>query len=177
MVYTTIARAREILRLVQGSNDCAGVRLKRFLVAVALLWLMAIGGAWSETTEWSKNMESGTAAYKQGRYTEAERALSLAVKESERFGPEDMRLATSLTHLARTYYALCKYPEAESLYRRALAMQEKVLGSRTHSDESSTKVISTRIVFRLLDPFLNVFFSPLLDQLLCPDMKLPIFFQ
>ena len=46
----------------------------------------------------------------------------------EKFGPEDSRLATSLNNLALVYQAQGKYAEAEPLFKRALAIQEKALG-------------------------------------------------
>ncbi len=51
-----------------------------------------------------------------------------ALKEAEKFGDQDPRLATSLNNLAELYRAQGKYEQAEPLYQRALAIAEKVLG-------------------------------------------------
>ena len=44
------------------------------------------------------------------------------------FGESDPRLASSLNNLAALYYTQGKYEEAEPLYQRALAIDEKALG-------------------------------------------------
>ncbi len=61
-------------------------------------------------------------------YADAERQFAAAVEAAEEFGPQDRRLATSLNNLAVLYRAQGKYPEAEPLYKRALAIREKALG-------------------------------------------------
>jgi tetratricopeptide (TPR) repeat protein len=49
-------------------------------------------------------------------------------KEAENFGPQDIRLATSLNDLADIYSAQGQYAEAEPLYKRTLQIKEKALG-------------------------------------------------
>ena len=51
-----------------------------------------------------------------------------ALKEAEKFGPQDPRLATGLNNLGLLYKAQGKYGEAEPLYKRSLAITEKALG-------------------------------------------------
>lgn len=99
------------------------------------LWLVGTLGLalWSSATfgqgvPWDTYMEAGEQAYRQGRYAEAEKALRAALNEAERFGPQDPRLAASFNNLAALYRAQGKYAEAEPLYKRALAIREKVLG-------------------------------------------------
>ena len=67
-------------------------------------------------------------AYQQGRYTEAEGQWKAALKEAEKFGEQDPRLATSLNNLGELYVAQFKFDEAEPLYKRSLAIREKALG-------------------------------------------------
>ncbi len=78
-------------------------------------------------TSWEKSNASGEEAYRQGRYAEAEQHLTAALKEAEDFGPEDPRLALSLNNLAVLYKTQGKYAQAEPLYKRAIAIDEKAL--------------------------------------------------
>ena len=67
-------------------------------------------------------------AYQQGNYGKAEEEWQAAMREAEKFGPEDPRLATSLSNLAVLYGAQGMYEEAEPLFKRSLAIKAKVLG-------------------------------------------------
>jgi tetratricopeptide (TPR) repeat protein len=69
-----------------------------------------------------------TYAYQQGRHAEAEQMLLGALREAERFGPQDFRLAVSCNNLAELYRAQGKYGEAEQLYKRSLAIFENTQG-------------------------------------------------
>ncbi len=51
-----------------------------------------------------------------------------ALKEAEKFGEQDPRLATSLNNMAELYRIRGEYAEAELLIQRALAIREKALG-------------------------------------------------
>ncbi len=77
---------------------------------------------------WEKANEAGTKALQEGRYAEAERHWTAALKEAETFGEQDTRLATSLNNLALLYGNQGEYGEAEPLYQLALAILEKALG-------------------------------------------------
>ncbi len=48
-------------------------------------------------------MAAATKAYQQGNYPEAEKQLGAALKEADGFGPQDPRLATSLSYLGEVY--------------------------------------------------------------------------
>jgi tetratricopeptide (TPR) repeat protein len=76
----------------------------------------------AEDNLWQKAFDEGKQLREQGRYAEAEKAHLLAVAEAEKFGPEDRRVAASLNNLAALYYDTGRLSEAESLYRRALAL-------------------------------------------------------
>jgi tetratricopeptide (TPR) repeat protein len=73
-------------------------------------------------------MEAAGNAYQQADYVEAEKLFKAALREAEKFGEQDPRFATSLNNLAALYQARGKYVEAEPLYKRSLAIREKVLG-------------------------------------------------
>ncbi len=104
--------------------------LKWLLVGLALiggiaLWIMY---APNQGAKWESYITAGQQAYQQADYAEAEKQLEAALKEAEAFGPDDVRLATSLNNLAQLYHAQARYAEAEPLYKRALAIWEKALG-------------------------------------------------
>ncbi len=83
-------------------------------------------------------MADATTAYKQGRYADAEKSLQDALMEAEQVGKGDFRITITLTKmgdLAATLNNLAtlnrkqgKYNKAESLYKRSLAIWERILG-------------------------------------------------
>ena len=79
-------------------------------------------------TLWEKYNNAGIEAFEQGRYAEAETSFLATLREAERFGSQDLRLAKSLHNLANAYYKQGKCSEAEPLYERALAIAEQVIG-------------------------------------------------
>ncbi len=74
---------------------------------------------------WNEDMRAASLAYQQGRYADAERLLKAAMKEAERFGPEDPRLITTLDNLATVYHAQGRYEAAEPLSREARSIDGK----------------------------------------------------
>ncbi len=89
------------------------------------LWPMVAASA--QETRWDSIMADAAKAYQQADYAEAEKLLLAALKEAEKFGDQDPRLATSLNNLAVLYFGQSKYAQAEPLYQRALAIREKTL--------------------------------------------------
>ena len=81
----------------------------------------------NQGAEWESYITAAQQAYQQADYAEAEKQLEAALKEAEAFGPDDVRLATSLNNLALLYKAQGRYAEAEPLYKRALAINEKAI--------------------------------------------------
>ena len=68
--------------------------------------------------------------YGQGRFQEAVPLAAEIVSRFETaFGPDDVEVASSLNNLAELYVRLHRYPEAEPLYRRSLAIRQHVLGN------------------------------------------------
>ena len=82
----------------------------------------------AQDAAWEKYMKAATEAYQQGRSAEAEKQFAAALREAEKFGEQNPRLATSLNNLAEIYRTQGKYAEAEPLYRRSLAIGKKALG-------------------------------------------------
>ena len=94
-------------------------------------------GCTTQETRWDSIMADAVKAYQQADYAEAEKLLLAALKEAEKFGEQDPRLATNLNNLAGLYYAQGNYAQAEPLYQRALAIWEKALGPE-HPDVATS---------------------------------------
>ena len=94
------------------------------LIGGIALWLIY---APNQGAKWESYITAAQQAYQQAEYAEAEKQLEAALKEAEAFGPDAVRLATSLNNLAALYHAQGKYAEAEPLYQRALAIRENAL--------------------------------------------------
>lgn len=96
----------------------------------------AVPAAYS--TPWEARMAAATTAYKQGRYADAEKSLQAALMEAEHPRKGDLRytmtltklgdLAATLNNLASLNRKQGNYTEAESLYKRSLAIWERILG-------------------------------------------------
>ncbi len=95
---------------------------------LAVLWLCSTY-AFAQVEQWQSYIVAGTRSYQQGDYAEAEKQWGSALKEAKQFSPQDPRLATTLGSLAALHQVQGKYAEAEPLYKRALAIREKALGS------------------------------------------------
>ncbi len=106
------------------------------LVGVVCLTLWG-AGCTTQETRWDSIMADAAKAYQQADYAESEKLFLAALKEAEKFGDQDPRLATSLNNLAATYRVRGKYSEAEPLYHRALAIREKALGPE-HPDVANS---------------------------------------
>ncbi len=72
------------------------------LIGGIALWLMY---APNQGAKWESYIAAAQQAYQQADYAEAEKQLEAALKEAEAFGPDDVRLATSLNNLALIYDA------------------------------------------------------------------------
>src|SRR5438874_10766820 len=90
-----------------------------------------------EETKWQEFMSAGRQAFQQKRYPEAERSFQAAIREAERFGPQDVRLGMSLNSLGTVYFSENNFAAAEPLYKRALAIRERALGPE-HPDVGAT---------------------------------------
>jgi tetratricopeptide (TPR) repeat protein len=98
--------------------------LVTFVGACLALWASV---AIAQGTLWETYLDAAKTAAQQGRHADAEKMFSVALKEAEQFGAQDVRVATTLSALADLYRGQNKWPEAEPLYRRALTIQEKAL--------------------------------------------------
>ena len=102
-------------------------KLKWLVVGLVFLALWPVHAP-AQGGQWQSYITAGEQAYQQADYAEAEKQFEAALKEAGAFGPDDVRLATSLDNLALLYDAQGRYAKAEPLYQRALAIWEKALG-------------------------------------------------
>ena len=79
-------------------------------------------------TRWEGHNENGRRAFAQGDYTQAEQSFIAAIREATLLGADNARLATSLSNLAQLKYRQKDLAQAEALFRRSLAIRERVLG-------------------------------------------------
>ena len=98
--------------------------------------------ACAQERSWEEYIKAGGEAYEQARCGEAEESYLAALKEVEKFEHQDFRLATVLNNLGLLYHTQGKYAEAEPLYLRALAIDEKALGPE-HPDTDRPKSTSS----------------------------------
>jgi uncharacterized caspase-like protein len=80
---------------------------------------------------WDNLDQVGVRAFQKGDYVEAQELLEGAVKEAEKFGDTDVRLATSLTNLSRCLIEEGLAKEAEPQLNRALTIREKAGGKES----------------------------------------------
>src|SRR5262245_27755570 len=100
---------------------------RRWLLPAFALFLLSLNRpTLADDSLWQKLIGEARQFKYEGRYAEAEKAYSLALAEAEKFGPEDRRLPLSLNELAILHHSRGQLNEAELLYRRALAIKEKV---------------------------------------------------
>lgn len=112
----------------------------RLLLAVALFGGATAAldhAALAQEEQWSQRMTAATAALKRRAYADAEAELTKALAIAEGFGERDPRLARTLHNLGYILRAEGRLALAEPHYLRALALQEKTLGS-DHLDVALT---------------------------------------
>jgi tetratricopeptide (TPR) repeat protein len=99
-------------------------------------------------TAWGNLDQVGVRAFEKGDYTEAQELLEAAVAEAEKFGGQDVRLATSLVNLGRCLLEQGLSKDAEPRLERALTIREKTTGKE--SVEYSEALACLGTVFDLM---------------------------
>lgn len=111
------------------------------MLIVSLLLAVAIPSWFAETlaqdTLWNTWREGGLQALQEGRLADAERLLTAALEQAEKYGTEDLRVADAANDLGVVYATAGKPLEAELLFNRALMIGEKGLG-RDHPGVGAT---------------------------------------
>jgi tetratricopeptide (TPR) repeat protein len=80
---------------------------------------------------WKDLVTEGQHAAGNNDYAKAEQTFLKAVHEAERFAPDDWRVGATLESLGQVYAAEKKFADAESVYRRALAIVGKTSGDNS----------------------------------------------
>jgi len=108
-------------------------RLRSSVILIALCAFFAAGQVWAaedkSTADWTSLKREGDAAFSGNNYGIAERNLTQALKEAEKFPPGDIRLADTLRSLAALYSTRGQFNKAEPLLEQELHAREKSLGS------------------------------------------------
>ena len=105
------------------SNCWNNIALRRslFVITCATVTLLT---ACERLPLWRTYSAEGLEAFANGDVARAEHFLAAAVRDAERHGSNDFRVAITLTILAGYYRTLERYSEAEPLYERALSVAE-----------------------------------------------------
>jgi len=83
----------------------------------------------AQDTLWNTWRQGGLQALHEGRLGDAERLLTAALEQAEKYGLEDLRVADAANDLAVVYANSGRPLEAELLFNRALSIGEKGLGA------------------------------------------------
>src|SRR5947209_2003532 len=101
-------------------------------ISLALLLASPLG---AQQGRWEESISRSFSFQQQGNYAQAVQWAQEALRAAEAtFGSEHINVATSLNALAVLYKDQGKYAEAEPLFRRALAIWEKVRGSGKYAE-------------------------------------------
>ena len=98
-------------------------------------------------SRWEAHHQAGLDTFQQGSYAEAEKQLAASLQEAETFGPKDLRVASNLNSLGAAYHAQEEYIEAESAYRRSLAIREQQLGGSDYNVALNIVVPIVKTIF------------------------------
>lgn len=113
--------------------------MKRFLgPALALLiGITQSAPASADDATWNKLTHQASKAWEQGSYGQAQRLFEQALKEAEKFGAKDIRLATSLTNLGVLLSFRGQKARAGPMFEQAVRIKQKALGPESYETVSS----------------------------------------
>lgn len=107
----------------------------------------------AQATSWETYQSAGHRAIAERRVDDAEQLLLAAAKQMESLNPEDPRLASTLNDLGVLYGLQNRDTEAESLFHRSLAINEKAFG-RQHVAVILT-LQNLGVIYAVQDKFLE----------------------
>lgn len=82
----------------------------------------------ADDASWNKYTTEGAKAYEGGNFGVAQKNFEQALVEAKKFGPNDIRLATSLTNLGVLYSFRGHNAKAGPLFEQAVRIKQKALG-------------------------------------------------
>jgi tetratricopeptide (TPR) repeat protein len=105
------------------------------MIGAVLFVALCEGWGREDGDEWERLVLEGTAHERAGNYMAAAVSYRDAVRIAEQPSASDLRLPLSLNSLARAHDELGNFAEAERLYKRAVAIVDKVgdTNSRTYA--------------------------------------------
>jgi tetratricopeptide (TPR) repeat protein len=103
--------------------------VRGWILLVIAATLAVPGAGFGQDTLWNTWRQGGLQALHEGRLVDAERLLTAALEQAEKYGLDDLRVADAANDLAVVYANSGKPLEAELLFSRALAIGEKGLGA------------------------------------------------
>jgi tetratricopeptide (TPR) repeat protein len=116
--------------------------LSKVLLMVLLISLFTMVIHALETL-WKEQITRSVTLLQQGRYSEAAKVADKALKVAEKtFGINHPEVAVSRNIMAAVYQAQGKYAEAETLYKRVLAIDEKALAKDLPPNQFSPRDLS-----------------------------------
>ncbi|MBC7997354.1 MAG: hypothetical protein IAF58_05405, partial [Leptolyngbya sp.] len=75
------------------------MKVRKILFSAALIAAYLNNPCSASEATWNKFTQEGAKAYEGGNFGVAQRNFEQALVEAKKFGPDDLRLATSLTNL------------------------------------------------------------------------------
>jgi tetratricopeptide (TPR) repeat protein len=102
---------------------------RKWMVSAMVVALVSPAVSFGQDTLWQTWRQGGLQALHEGRLADAERLLTAALEQAEKYGLDDLRVADAANDLAVVYANSGKPVEAELLFSRALAIGEKGLGA------------------------------------------------
>jgi tetratricopeptide (TPR) repeat protein len=112
----------EMKNQVQSSCD--------FLLVVALFGCLPLFAEdKAAVDEWKKDVQQAKNAWQKNQLSEAKTFYGAALVQAEKFEPDDARLSETLVNLAHIQMQLRENPDATAALQRALAIDEKRLGT------------------------------------------------
>lgn len=98
------------------------------LIFAAFVTIVAGSPAYAQNDPWTTLVTQALNAASSHDYASSERIFEQALQTAQRFGADDPRVGTTLNSMGLVYRAENKFADAESAFRRALAILQKSYG-------------------------------------------------
>ncbi len=114
----------------QANGTGSSILVRAWVVAFLMVILAAAAlPARAQQGDWEQAMAAGERALGERDFARAEAQFQAALEQAESFGATDPRKVETLVRLARLYRSQGDFAKPETLYREALRMAERALGS------------------------------------------------